>query len=218
MQTRVTLALKMAIAAAFTVTFTVALAVLPVVARAQAPAPQADPFADPYRDACATCHGAKLEGTGQGVPLAGVALRHGDSVDAIAKSIAAGFPQGRMPAFASTMDAVQIRRLATYVGETRANLSYADFRIAAVPEIPAGVIRSEVQSFRVESFATGLAPLPYSLAPLPDGSFLVTEKTRGLRIISADGKLSAPIRRTPQVFDDGFQVPGVLLVYGMGYL
>jgi glucose/arabinose dehydrogenase/cytochrome c5 len=218
MKTRVSHALKMAIAATFTVTFTVALALLPVAARAQATAPQADPFADPYREACAACHGAKLEGTGQGVPLAGVALRHGDSVDAIARSIADGFPQGRMPAFANTMDAVKIRRLATYIGETRANLSYADFRIAAAPEVPAGVLRSQAQSFRVETFATGLAPLPYSLAPLPDGSFLVTEKTRGLRIIGADGKLSAPIRGTPQVFDDGFQVPGILLVYGMGYL
>jgi len=218
MQARVTHALKMAIAAAFTVTFTVALAVLPVAARAQAAATPVDPFADPYQQACAACHGAKLEGTGQGVPLAGVALRHGDSVDAIANSIATGFPQGRMPAFAGTMDAVKIRRLATYIGETRANLSYADFRIAAAPQVPAGVMRSKVQSFRVETFATGIAPLPYALAPLPDGSFLVTEKTRGLRIIGADGRLSAPIRGTPQVFDDGFQVPGVLLVYGMGYL
>lgn len=216
MKTRVSHACTMAIAAVFTVAFTVALALLPVAAKAAA-AP-ADPFADPYKEVCAACHGVNLEGTPQGVPLAGRQLARGDSVDAIAKSIARGFPQGRMPSFAATMDAVQIRRVATYIAETRGNLSYSDFRIAAAPGLPAGTLRSRDQSFRVEAFATGLAPLPYSLAPLPDGSFLVTEKTRGLRLIGADGKLSEPIRGTPQVFDDGFQVPGVLLVYGMGYL
>lgn len=177
-----------------------------------------DPFADPYRESCAVCHGANLEGAAQGVPLAGRALTHGDSMDALVKSIAEGFPQGRMPGFAATMDAVQIRRLATFIAEKRANLSYADFRIAAPPAVPEGTIHSELHGFRVETFATGIAPLPYAIAPLPDGSLLLTEKTRGLRIVSPDGQLSAPVRGTPQAFDDGFQVPGVLLVYGLGYL
>src|SRR5262249_29752637 len=81
-----------------------------------------------------------------------------------------------------------------------------------------GTLRSEAQSFRIETVATDLAPLTYAIAPLADGSILVTEKTRGLRIVSPDGKVSALIRGTPQVYDDGFQMPGLLLVYGMGYL
>jgi len=204
------------------------MATLPVDARAaQAPAagqpPAAvqapkDPFAEPYKEFCAVCHGANMEGAAQGVPLAGRALTHGDSVDAIAKSISEGFPQGRMPAFSATMDAVQIKRIATYIGETRASLSYADFKVAAPAAIPEGTIKSEKQSFRVETFATGLAPLPYSIAPLPDGSVLLTEKTRGLSIVSKDGKQSQLITGTPKVFDDGFKVPGIGLVYGMGYL
>ena len=192
------------------------MTLLPVAAKAQqAPV---DPFADPYKEFCAVCHGANMEGAAQGVPLAGRALTHGDTVDAIAKSISSGFPQGRMPAFSTTMDEVKIRRIATYIGEKRADLSYADFKVAAPPSTPEGVVRSEAAAFRVETFATGLAPLPYSIAPLPDGSMLVTEKTHGLRIISADGKLSELIKGTPKVFDDGFKVPGIFLVYGMGYL
>ncbi len=218
MKTRVSCAFVKAIAAVSATALTVALACMPIAARAQAPAPPADPFADPYKETCAACHGANMEGTPQGVPLAGTALRHGDSVDAIAKSIADGFAQGRMPAFSATMDTVKIKRLATFIGEKRADLSYADFRIAAPPAVPAGVIRSEAQSFRVETVATGLTALPYSIAPLPDGSILLAEKTGGLRIISTDGVQSAPIRGTPQTFNDGFQVPGILLVYGMGYL
>ncbi|MET0282061.1 MAG: PQQ-dependent sugar dehydrogenase [Steroidobacteraceae bacterium] len=216
MKTRDTCAFVKAIAATLAAVTTISLASVPQPAQAQAPA--VDPFAAPYKENCAPCHGANMEGTAQGVPLAGAPLRHGDSVDAMAKSIADGFPQGRMPAFSATMDAVTIRRLANFIGEKRADLSYADFRIAAPPAVAAGVIRSEAQAFSVETVATGLAALPYSIAPLPDGSILLAEKTGGLRIISADGRQSDPIRGTPQTFNDGFQVPGVLLVYGMGYL
>ena len=195
-----------------------ALTILPAAALAAQPAPPSDPFTTPYVENCVACHGANLEGAGPGVPLLGRALIHGDSMEALQKSIAEGFPQGRMPAFSATMDAVTIKRLATFIAEKRANFSYTDFKIAAPAAVPEGVIKSEAQAFRVETVATGLAPLPYAIASLPDGSLLVTEKTRGLRIVSPDGKLSEPIRGTPKVFDDGFQVPGVLLVYGMGYL
>ena len=192
------------------------LALLPVAAMAQQV--PSDPFADPYREFCAVCHGANLEGAAPGVLLAGRPLLHGDSVDAIAKSIADGFPQGRMPSFSATLDAVKIRRIATFVAEKRANLSYTDFKVAAPPVVPPGTIASEQQAFRVETVATGLSALPYAIALLPDGSILLTEKTRGLSIISRDGKQSALIRGTPKVFDDGFQMPGILLVYGMGNL
>lgn len=222
MKTRVSCAFATAIAATFTTFLVVGVAALPIAARAaQAatpPAPPVDPFAEGYKDNCAACHGANMEGTPQGVPLAGAPLRHGDSVDAMAKSIADGFPQGRMPAFSTSMDAVKIKRLATWIGETRGKLSYADFKIGTTPDVPAETLRSERASFRVEVVATGLTSLPYSIAPLPDGTWLLSEKTGGLRIISGDGRQSDPIRGTPQTFNDGFQVPGVLLVYGMGYL
>jgi glucose/arabinose dehydrogenase len=123
-----------------------------------------------------------------------------------------------MPAWSATLDEDTIRRLAIFIGEQRASLSYADFKVAAAPAIPTGPVASELFSFRVETVAEGIDPLPYSIAPLPDGRILVTEKTQGLRIVSPQGDLSAPIRGTPVAFDDGFQMPGILLVYGQGYL
>jgi aldose sugar dehydrogenase len=186
----------------------------PIAAMAQQP----DPFAAPYAEVCAVCHGANLEGAAQGTPLAGRDLRHGNSVDQIAKSIADGFSQAGMPAFSATMDAVKIRRLAIFISEKRSQLAYTDFKISSPATVPEGPIKSEKHTFRIETFVTGLDPLPYSIASLPDGSILLTEKTRGLSIISPSGKQSELIKGTPKAYDDGFEVPGILLVFGMGYL
>jgi glucose/arabinose dehydrogenase len=179
---------------------------------------QQDPFVALYNENCSVCHGENLEGAAQGTPLAGVDLRHGASIADISKSIADGVPETQMLAWSQTLDAGQIQKLAIYISEKRANLAYTDFKIAAPLVIPEGVIESEVHDFRIETVASGLDRLPFSIAPLPDGRILLTEKTRGLSIISADGEQSELIRGTPRAYDDGFQVPGILLVYGMGYL
>jgi aldose sugar dehydrogenase len=177
-----------------------------------------DPFVTPYVESCSVCHGASLEGAAQGPPLVGVDLKHGDSIEELTKSIAEGFPQTGMPGWSATSDDVRIRRLAIYISERRSDLAYTDFKIAHAPPIPEGTIESEEHTFRIETVAAGLDPLPYSIAPLPDGRILLTEKTRGLRVISPSGEQSELIRGTPQVHDDGFEVPGILLVFGLGYL
>jgi glucose/arabinose dehydrogenase len=187
----------------------------PGTASAQQPPP--DPFATVYKESCSACHGENMEGATQGPALAG-ALRRGDSVDQITKNIAAGFPDAGMPAFGGTLDAVKIQRLAIFIGEKRANLAYTDFKVAAPPVIPAGAITTREHSFRIETVATGIDRLPYAIAPLPDGRILVTEKTRGLRIVAKDGTVSELVKGTPKAFDDGFEVPGIKLVYGMGYV
>jgi len=190
-----------------------ALVLYPLPGRAQQ-----DPFAASYQEHCSVCHGEDFRGAAQGTPLVGVALRHGESVAEISRSIAVGFTETGMPAWSETLDADAIQRLAIYIGEQRAALAYTDFKVAAPPVVPAGAVASEVESFRIETVVEGLDPLPYSIAPLPDGRILVTEKTRGLRIVSPDGELSEPVPGTPQAFDDGFEVPGLLIVYGLGYL
>lgn len=199
---------------ASTVSLVVTTAGAPALAQQ---APQ-DPFAVVYRDSCAVCHGEKLEGAAQGTPLAGVDLKHGSSVDELTASIANGFPEAGMPAWKDTLDSTAIQRLAIYIREERLNLGYADFKIGTPPVVPSGAIESEEHAFRVETLIEGLDPLPYSIAALPDGRLLLTEKTRGLSIVSRDGTQSELIRGTPQAYDDGFQVPGILLVYGSGYL
>ena len=193
----------------------VAIGLVATTASAQQPQ---DPFATVYKNTCSACHGENMEGATQGPALAGGALRHGDSIDQITKSIATGFPDAGMPAFSRTLDAVTLQRLAIYIGEKRSNLAYTDFKVATPAVIPDGVVKTKEHSFRIETLASSLDRLPYSIAPLPDGRILLTEKTRGLRVIDKDGSASALIKGTPQAFDDGFEVPGIRLVYGMGYL
>ena len=54
----------------------------------------------------------------------------------------------------------------------------------------------------MQVIATGLEH-PWAVAPLPDGSFLVTERPGRLRRVGADGTLSSPISGLPKVFADG---------------
>ncbi|MBP2294616.1 PQQ-dependent sugar dehydrogenase [Azospirillum rugosum] len=52
----------------------------------------------------------------------------------------------------------------------------------------------------VKTVASGLNH-PWGLAFLPDGRMLVTEKEGNLRIVSADGRLSPPLKGVPEVDD-----------------
>ncbi len=175
-----------------------------------------DPFAAVYAENCAVCHGAELEGTPLGTPLAGRDLLYGDSADAIARSISDGFPATGMPAWSKTLDPGQIRGLALLISERRANYGRTDFKTDAPLAIPEGPLESEQHRFRLEPVARGLHPLPFSIAPLPDGRILLTEKTRGLSIVSTGGEQSELIQGTPPAHDDGVEL--LRLVFGRGWM
>src|SRR5690349_19488773 len=101
--------MEISMSSAATRALLMAFTLSPVAAMAQQ-----DPFVAPYAESCVICHGVNFEGAPQGTPLVGTALRHGSSVDAIAKSIAEGFPRTGMPGWSATLSDVQIRRLAIF--------------------------------------------------------------------------------------------------------
>ncbi len=178
--------------------------------------PMQDGFIRQFNDKCAACHGEDLRGTTLGKPLAGVELTHGASVREIAKSIASGFPETGMPAWSGTLNESQIWNLALYVAEQRQGTTILDKRAGIALTLPTGAVTSDRHAFRVEAVAEGLDPMPFSIALLPDGRILLSERMRGLSIIGRDGKQSALIRGTPPVYADSTTFLGQ--VQGLGWM
>ena len=61
---------------------------------------------------------------------------------------------------------------------------------------------ASAEPLRAQVITTGLV-FPWSLAFLPDGQMLVTERPGRLRIVQADGRLSAPVAGLPEVVARG---------------
>lgn len=64
------------------------------------------------------------------------------------------------------------------------------------------LVRTETGNVKVTEFATGL-DTPWSIAFLPDGRMLVTERPGRMRVVGTDGSLSAPIAGVPAVHARG---------------
>ncbi|SDW90196.1 PQQ-dependent sugar dehydrogenase [Lysobacter enzymogenes] len=68
---------------------------------------------------------------------------------------------------------------------------------AAIHTVP-----SDLGELRVAEVAIGLEH-PWAVALLPDGGFLVTERSGQLRRVGADGAISAPLKNVPEVWAEG---------------
>jgi glucose/arabinose dehydrogenase len=174
-----------------------------------------DPFLPLYAENCSVCHGERFEGGAQGPALVGRALAHGDAVAQLAHSIAVGFPERGMPGWSKTLSETQIRSLAILIAERRANRVLTDFKVDKPLDIPTAPIASELARFRIEEVAAGLSPKAFSIAPLPDGSMLLTEKVEGLSLIAPDGTRTR-VSGTPETTGVGVNLRGI--DYGLGWL
>ena len=86
-----------------------------------------------------------------------------------------------------------MKQLSTYLASLVMPLAIANHAIAEA------VTSSEQASFRVERLADGLDH-PWSVAFLPDGGFLVTERPGRLRVIDAQGQLmEQPVGGLPEI-------------------
>ena len=157
-------------------------------------------FESLYEQQCAVCHGNELQGEAIGVPLVGRDLLHGQSLEDLAISIADGFPDSGMPAWSETLSTNQIRTLAVFIVEQRDSMPNGVFNVSTPIQFPEGVVASDKHLFTAVPVAEGLEELIFSMEILPDKQFLVTERTGGLLLISADGQKTTMIQDTPKGF------------------
>lgn len=163
------------------------------------PAGRAQDVRAVYQQHCASCHGPQLEG-GQGGSLSDDVWTYGADDENITRIIREGAAGGNMPAFGTVLEPAQIRALVVYIREmgTRAAAQQTRFN----QPTPTTVTQSEEHAFRLEVLTDELG-VPWSIAFLPDGRMLVTEREGRLRIF-ADGKLQPePIAGIPEVWARG---------------
>jgi glucose/arabinose dehydrogenase len=72
----------------------------------------------------------------------------------------------------------------------------------AIARAADAVYPSSAGNLAVQTVATGLAN-PWSLAFLPDGRMLVTERAGRMRLVAPNGHLSSPLANVPKVFAAG---------------
>jgi len=154
-----------------------------------------------YLESCASCHGSKLEG-GLGGNLADGLWKHGGTDGEITRVISQGLPDLGMPAFEKTLSAEQIRSLVVFLREKEKSTKTE----SSPPPRPkeGGAVKSLEHDYKVETVIAGGLKTPWSLAFLPDGHRLVTERSGALRIIDADGNLLPdPVKEAPRAIELG---------------
>ena len=101
-----------------------------------------------------------------------------------------------MPGFGHAIDEAETRALITLIRETATRR--IDPAKGEERGLPVNAQKSEEHAFRIEVIAEGL-DVPWSIAFLPDGRMLVTERVGRLRVIDNGVLQPAPISGVPKV-------------------
>lgn len=177
-----------------------------------ATAEQRDPSVVAWNENCASCHGKMLTGTETGSALIDAPLRHGDTVDEMSAVIAGGIPGTATHQWEGKLSPQEIKLLAIYISEQRQKFPTIANSYAKEPQ-ENRVIQSQHHDFRLE-LVTALESRPYSIAPMPGGDILVSEKIRGLTIVDTDGNQGPQISDTPPVWGTLLSVGGMWVNLG----
>jgi glucose/arabinose dehydrogenase len=152
-----------------------------------------------YTELCANCHGPNMQG-GQAPSLLDNVWRFGGDDASLAKSIREGHPEQGMPPMGGALNDREIRAMVIFIRES-AEAFRREHATFAKP-LPDATVRSERHAFRLETVAENLET-PWSLAFLPDGRMLVTEKAGRLRVVEDGQLVPEPVSGVPAVWAEG---------------
>jgi aldose sugar dehydrogenase len=151
--------------------------------------------AELYQQACASCHGANLQG-GQAQSLADAVWQFGAGRGDILRNVKHGIPDFSMPAFETALTDSQINRIIDFLKESERTSG-----ISKPP--PPSKITSLDYEVAVNMWVKEGLNLPWGITFAKDGRAFVTERGGKLRVIN-NGKLQTePIQRTPPVLAEG---------------
>jgi glucose/arabinose dehydrogenase len=151
--------------------------------------------AELYEQNCANCHGDHAEG-GMGGSLLDDTWRIGGDDASIARVIREGLVDLGMPAYSNTLSDADVRSLVVFTREKRLQAAQGEVLKRTQPRD--GVFESALHRFRMETLLEGDGVF-WSLAFLPDGSYLLARREGGLHHVR-DGQLGEPIAGTPPVW------------------
>ncbi len=172
-----------------------------VLAADEAPDPSSMKVPEIYAHYCATCHGANFEG-GQGGSLVDGEWKHGSSDAEIFRSIAKGNLELGMTPWEGVLSAEQMRGLVIFIQEKEKEAQAKGIQFPT-PEV-GKVTKTTHEDYVFEMVVEEGLKVPWSIAFLPEGSKLITEKEGRLRLVSAEGELHPePINDTPEVLVHG---------------
>lgn len=164
-----------------------------------------------YLEHCADCHGNDLQGSEKGSNLMALSLRYGDSVSALVTSIAGSIDAHQAVKLPDDGAVQTDKALALYIGEQRQRfpLISKSYQHTVVEK----QVNSKYHRFKVEKFSE-LNSRPYSIAPLPDGRILVSEKVRGLSIVDKNGQQGPLLTATPRSYEQLLTMEGAYVGWG----
>ncbi len=156
-----------------------------------------------YAQFCSGCHGADLQG-GRATSLLDEKWMNASDDAGLRDVIRSGVLRSGMPAFRKTFTEPEIRALVIFIRESAHRR--ADPAVEQAGGLPKGFQRTALHTYRVETVLSGL-DVPWTLAFLPDGRLLVTQR-KGMLVeaIQDDGHWTArPVKGLPRVWvrDEG---------------
>lgn len=155
--------------------------------------------ADSYAKNCASCHGANLQG-GSAPSMLDDLWNHGGDNESLARSIRDGIPDKGMPPWGQVMEDKDIRAMVIYLQEMRTKFKNGQITFPAPAD--SMTVQSELHAYRIDTWV-GQLEEPYSLAFLPAGRAIVTEKKGNAYLIENGRRAADPIKGLPAIFTQG---------------